>query len=125
MQFVPYRILRNQPRELRERLQQNGELVVTNNGVPFALMINIEADNFEEIFYLVTQLKAQRAVSELRQSAQNQGLDSLSAAEIEAEITLNSDAASKPSAWKLPGLRLQISGASLANAILTERDEEI
>lgn len=86
MQFVPYRILRNQPRELRERLQQSGELVVTNNGVPFALMINVEADEFEEVFYLITRLKAQRAVSELRRAAQEQGLADLSMSEIDAEI---------------------------------------
>ena len=86
MRFVPYRILRNQPRALREQLQQSGELVVTNNGVPFALMINVEAEDVEEIFYLVTQLKAQRAVSELRRSAQEQGLNSLAIDEIDAEI---------------------------------------
>ena len=86
MQFVPYRILRNQPRALRERLQQSGELVVTNNGVPFALMINVEADEVDELFYLITQLKAQRAVSELRRAAQEQGLADLPASEIDAEI---------------------------------------
>ena len=86
MEFVPYRILRNQPRELRERLQQQGELVVTNRGVPFALMINIEADDFAEVLHLIAQLKAQRAVSALRKSAQEQGLDSLSLSEIDAEI---------------------------------------
>lgn len=86
MEFVPYRILRNQPRVLREQLQQSGELIVTNNGVPFALMINIEAEDFEELFYLVTQIKAQRAVAKLRHAAQDQGLDNLSMSEIEAEI---------------------------------------
>ncbi|GIV76436.1 hypothetical protein FKZ61_005395 [Litorilinea aerophila] len=86
MQFVPYRMLRNQPRVLRERLQQSGELVVTNNGAPFALMIHVEADELEDILHLVTQLKAQRAVSELRRTAQEQGLADLTMNEIDAEI---------------------------------------
>ena len=86
MEFVPYRLLRNQPRKLREQLQQQGELVVTNKGVPFALMINIGAEDVHDVIQLVTQLKAQRAVSALRQSAQAQGLDTLSAEDIDAEI---------------------------------------
>ena len=86
MQFIPYRMLRNQPGELRQQLKRDGELVVTSNGEPFALMVNIEPGEVEESLFLIAQLRAQQATSAIRAQAREKGLNRLSPEEIEAEI---------------------------------------
>jgi len=86
MQFVPYRMIRNQPRDLRQQLQDEGALIVTNNNKPFALMINVEAEQVEEALYLAAQIRAQQAVSALRSEARKEGKNKLTAEVIEAEI---------------------------------------
>ena len=85
MQFVPYRLFRNHPRELRQKLSQEGHFVITNNGEPFALMVNIENGEVEEMLHLITQLRAQQPVSALRAQARTHGLDQISPTEIDAE----------------------------------------
>ncbi len=86
MQFVPYRMIRNQPGDLRQKLRDEGAFVVTTNNEPFALMINVEADQIEEALYLAAQIRAQQAVSALRDGAQEEGTNRLTAEEIDAEI---------------------------------------
>ncbi|MBU0510496.1 MAG: prevent-host-death protein [Chloroflexi bacterium] len=86
MQFVPYRFLRNQPGELRKRLQNENELVVTSNGEPFALMIRIDPQSLEQTTNLVAQIRAQQALSTIRAEARQRGLDRLSLEEINSEI---------------------------------------
>lgn len=86
MNFVPYRILRNQPKVLRERLKSEGELIITNNGEPMALLLDIEPDQIEETLKLIAQLRAQQAVSAMREAAREQGVSQLDEAAIEAEI---------------------------------------
>jgi len=92
MQFVPYRMIRNQPRDLRQKLKSEGAFVVTNNNKPFALMVTIEEDQVEESLYLAAQIRAQQAVSALRQQAQTEGMNKLTAEEIDAEIQTVRDA---------------------------------
>ena len=86
MQFIPYRMIRNQPRDLRQKLEKEGAFVLTNNNAPFALMVNIEPDNIEETIYLAAQIRAQQAVPALRDGARETGIQQLTAEEIEAEI---------------------------------------
>lgn len=64
---------------------QQGELVVTRNNQPFALMLDVGED-LEEILLLVSRLRAQRAVSAIRAEARERGLDKLTPDEIEAEV---------------------------------------
>ena len=86
MEFVPYRMIRNQPGDLRQKLQREGAFVVTNKNNPFALMVNIEPDQIEEVLYLAAQIRAQQAASALRDGARKEGTNKLTAEEIEAEI---------------------------------------
>lgn len=84
--FVPYRVLRNAPGELRRRLKGAGRLVVTSDGQPFAVMISVEPDEVEAVLETLLRLQAQQAVRKMRQTAQERRLDRLSEADIEAEI---------------------------------------
>ena len=78
MLFVPYRFLRNQSGKLRRRLSDEGELD--------ASVIDVDEESLEETLYLVSQIRARKAVSALRSEARERGLDQLSKKDIEDEI---------------------------------------
>jgi PHD/YefM family antitoxin component YafN of YafNO toxin-antitoxin module len=78
MQFVPYRLLRNEPSTLRQKLEDEGQLVVTVDGKPFAIMIDLpEIENMEDILLLISRLRAQMAARAIRSQARRDGLDRL------------------------------------------------
>ena len=86
MAFVPYRVLRNTPGELRRQLKESGQLVLTSDGEPFAVLVSVEAGEVDETMELLMRLRAQQAVRRIRAEANERGLDRLSEDEIEAEI---------------------------------------
>ena len=61
MQFVPYRDLRNEPSALRKKLAAEGELIVTVDNKPFAVMINLGDEDVQDILLMVSRLRAQMA----------------------------------------------------------------
>jgi hypothetical protein len=70
MQFVPYRKLRNEPSALRKKLESEGELIVTVDGKPFALMIYLnDSEGIQDTLLMVSRLKAQMAVRSIRSQA--------------------------------------------------------
>jgi PHD/YefM family antitoxin component YafN of YafNO toxin-antitoxin module len=78
MGFIPYRLRRNEPGQVRRKLEEQGELVVTLDGKPFAVMINLaESDDMEELLLLVSRLRAQMAARTIRSQAQRDGMDNL------------------------------------------------
>jgi hypothetical protein len=79
MEFVPYRLLRNEPNTLRRKLEDQGELIVTVDGKPFAVMIDLSGnDNLDDIMLMVSRLRAQMAARAIRSQARRNGLDQLS-----------------------------------------------
>jgi hypothetical protein len=84
MEFVPYRLLRNEPTALRKKLEEEGQLIVTVDGKPFAMMIDLSENNdLEDILLMVSRLRAQMAVRAIRSQARRDRLDELSEEEIE------------------------------------------
>jgi len=77
MEFVPYRVLRNQPSELRKKLEEKGELVVTVDGEPLAVMLQIPKGSLEDLVLLLSQVRAQIAVSSIREQARKRGLNKM------------------------------------------------
>jgi len=77
MEFVPYRLLRNQPAELRRMLEEQGELVVTVDGEPLAIMLQVPKGNLEELVMLLSQVRAQLATAVIREQARKSGRDSM------------------------------------------------
>lgn len=73
MEFVPYRLLRNQPSELRKKLEENGELIVTVDGEPLAVMLQIPRGSLEDLVLLLAQVRAQLAVASIREAARKSG----------------------------------------------------
>jgi hypothetical protein len=77
MEFVPYRVLRNQPSELRKKLEEKGELVVTVDGEPMAVMLQIPKGSLEDLVLLLSQVRAQLAVATIREQARKSGLNKM------------------------------------------------
>jgi hypothetical protein len=86
MQFVPYRDLRNKPSALRKKLASEGDLIVTVDNKPFALMISLGDENVQDILLMVSRLRAQMAVRSIRSRARKAGLDKMTLKDINALI---------------------------------------
>ncbi len=85
MNFYSVRDLRNDSKSIWENLKENGEAVITNNGKPSALLLDISEDNFEVMLQAVRQAKAMIAFNNMRSRSQASGF--MSEEEIEAEIS--------------------------------------
>ena len=79
MEFIPYRVLRNEPTALRKKLENEGELVITVDGKPFAVMIDLAGgENMDDVLLMVSRLRAQIAARAIRSQSRRDGLDKLS-----------------------------------------------
>lgn len=84
MNFYTVRDLRTTPKVLWDDLSADGEVVITNNGRPTALLLDISDGSFEETVKAVRQMKAMIAFNSMRSKAAARGY--MSDEEIEAEI---------------------------------------
>lgn len=87
MEFIPYRMLRNEPAALRKKLNDQGELIITVEGKPFAAMIDLsESTNVEEMLILISRLRAQMALREVRSQVRRENKKGLSEKKIDELI---------------------------------------
>ena len=86
MEFVSVRNLRIQPGQVWKRLAEIGELVITSNGKPVALLSRISEETLEQTLAALRRARAQVAVSQLRAAAQARGSDKMKPSEIDEEI---------------------------------------
>ncbi|OGB89473.1 MAG: prevent-host-death protein [candidate division NC10 bacterium RIFCSPLOWO2_12_FULL_66_18] len=86
MKFVSVRDFRLKPGQLWERLGREGELIVTSNGRPIALLIPVNEDNFEQTVAAVRRSRVLMALEGMQRASLAAGTDRMSDAEIEAEI---------------------------------------
>jgi len=86
MEALSYRVIRNEPGRLQDSLNKEGIVLITKGGEPFALMVGLIEESFEDTLRLVTQLRAQQAVASMRAQARQRGLDRLTQEQIQAEI---------------------------------------
>ena len=86
MEFVPYRMLRNQPSELRKKLDEKGELIVTVDGEPMAVMLKIPKGSLEDLVLLLSQVRAQLAVAAIRDGARKRGRSNMTVEQADALV---------------------------------------
>jgi prevent-host-death family protein len=86
MRFVTVRDLRQRGKEVWKELRSGEEAVLTHNGSPVALLIGVREEELEETIRMVRRIRAEAAVSRMRERARQAGLDRLGEEEIEAEI---------------------------------------
>jgi prevent-host-death family protein len=84
MEFLTVRELTASPREAWEKLARDGEVAITNNGKPTAIMVSVSDYGFDETLRLIRQAKSMRLLNRIWAEAEARG--PLTGAEIEAEI---------------------------------------
>lgn len=73
MNFYSMRDLRTESKNVWADLSRGDEVILTNNGKPSALMIDIPEGCFDEVVQAVRQAKAMIALNNMRQTAAKEG----------------------------------------------------
>jgi PHD/YefM family antitoxin component YafN of YafNO toxin-antitoxin module len=84
MDFLSVREFRASSRNIWLKLSEDGKMVITNNGKPTALLLDISNEDLEETLLTLRQVRATRLFNRMRANAERRGF--LSEEEIEAEI---------------------------------------
>jgi hypothetical protein len=75
------------PKLVRETLAKYGTALVTNNGKPMALLVDLlEGESPEALSDALRLARARLAISDLRAASRRNGTDTLTADQIDAEI---------------------------------------
>jgi hypothetical protein len=76
-----------QPRRLKQRLQAEKELLLTSDGRPVAMLLNLEAaEDPESILQSIRDSRSRLALGRIRESARASGANRLTPEQINAEI---------------------------------------
>jgi len=86
MRFITVRDIRTSPAKIWRQLPAEQEMVITNNGKPIALLTPLSGETLEETLSAVRSARAANALRKLRKTAQENGLDTMTEAEIQTEI---------------------------------------
>ena len=84
MDFLSVRELKTSSANIWNKLSKDGKMVITNNGKPTALMLDISNADLEETLLTLRQAKAMRLFNSMQAEAKKRGY--LSEEEINAEI---------------------------------------
>jgi len=76
MNFYSMRELRTESKSMWADLSRGDEVILTNNGRPSAIMIDIPEGGFDETVQAVRQAKAMIALNSMRQRAAREGFKS-------------------------------------------------
>ena len=86
MEFLSVREFTAYPRKTRETLKRSGKIILTNNGKPSMLVLDIIGRDFEELIDTINRAEAMRLLEEIQMQAVRGGLDSMTSDDINAEI---------------------------------------
>jgi hypothetical protein len=86
MEALAYRVLRNEPGKFEELLARQGTVILNKEGKPFALAVDVSESSLEETVRFVTQIRAQIAVSQMRQSARTRRLAGMTQVQVDKAI---------------------------------------
>ena len=86
MEFISMREFTASPRETQKRLAVNGELVVTNNGAPNMLVIDIANRDFLKLLDYLRRQEALDILHQVQTTSVRNGKSELNMDEINAEI---------------------------------------
>jgi prevent-host-death family protein len=84
MKFLTVRELTASPRDAWEKLARDGEVAITNNGKPAAIMVGVSDYGFDETVRLIRQAKSMRLLNRIWAEAEERG--PATDEEIEVEI---------------------------------------
>jgi prevent-host-death family protein len=84
LEFLTVGELTASPRDAWEKLARDGEVAITNNGKPAAIMVGVSDYGFDETVRLIRQAKSMRLLNRIWTEAEERGPPTDE--EIEAEI---------------------------------------
>ena len=87
MRFVTVRELRGKSAAIWRELSERGELVVTSNGKPVAILTGVSEDTVEESLKAIRRARAEEAVRRTQTRSVAAGTDRMQPNEIDAEIS--------------------------------------
>ena len=73
MEFFSTRELRTNTKSIWENLSKDNDIVITNNGKPWVLMVRIPEGRFDETVRVLKQVKAIVAMNRMRNKAEQNG----------------------------------------------------
>lgn len=86
MEFVSARELRLNPKKVWRKIGSQSLGVVTVNGKPTFLLTKLDPQDLEQIIYIQNRIRAELALSKLRDQAAQKGLDKLTSDQIDEII---------------------------------------
>jgi len=86
MKFLSIRELRSSTAKIKEMLSDDGKVVLTTNGKPAALMIEVSEDSIEDVLIDLRAAQARRAIRQLQAQSVRTGLDIMTLDDINNEI---------------------------------------
>jgi len=86
MRFVTVRELRGRSAAIWRELSEHGELVVTSNGKPVAILSGVSEDSVEESLQAIRRARAMAAVHRIQEDSAAAGRDRMGPGKIDAEI---------------------------------------
>lgn len=86
MKFISVRDLRGKSGDIWRELPDEGEMVVTSNGRPIAILSTVRESNLEESLAAIRQARAIEAVAAMQRRSASAGTDRLTDEDIDAEI---------------------------------------
>jgi len=86
MKFMSVREFRLNTGQARKGLQVDGELVLTTNGRPFAIVSAVQPETFDRELLAIRRSRARVAIDRLRENARADGTDQLSLETIHAVV---------------------------------------
>ena len=69
MKFVNVRDFRNSSRDIWERVRNDEDVIITNNGKPTAILVSVSESNLDEVLAGIRQARAMRAFNRLQEQA--------------------------------------------------------
>lgn len=86
MRFLSVRDLRGKSSQVWKELPEEGEMVVTNNGRPVAILSSVDGSNLEETLSAFRQARAVSAVASIQRRSVEKGTDDLALSDVNREI---------------------------------------
>jgi hypothetical protein len=86
MQFLSVREFNSSLRKTRETLKAHKKLILTHNGKPSMLVLDIAGQDFESVLDSINRAEAIRLLGSIQLQASRAGLDEISLDEINSEI---------------------------------------
>ena len=87
MEFLSIREFSAYPRKTKEVLKRGGKIVLTNNGKPSMLVLDISERNFEDTINILNRAEAMRLLEEVQMQSVRAGLDTMTMNEIDDEVS--------------------------------------